>query len=116
MEHKESWEPLNKQGTTYLDARGNVREGRRFNDSSGSKDAEKLWARLPSTSILTANDGMNEFRRSDEDIKAPGSPTSFMELSDEEVNPHPPQRRQLQPAVPMLLIATMATHRRICTR
>ena len=96
MEHNESWEPLNKQGTTYFDARG---KGRGSVDSSGSKDAEKS---NHTTSILTANDGVNEFRRSDEDIKAPGSPTSFMELSDEEVDPHPPQRRQLQPTVPIL--------------
>lgn len=85
MERKESWEPLNKQGTTYLDARGNVREGRRFGDSSGSMDTEKS---SHTTSILTVNDGVNEFRRRDEDIRAPDSPTSFMELSDEEVDPH----------------------------
>jgi hypothetical protein len=83
MESRESWEPLNTQGTTYLDARGNVREGRRFRDSSSSEDTKQSGR---TTSILTANDGVNEFRRNDKDTRAPDSPTSFMELSDEEVN------------------------------
>jgi len=80
MESRESWEPLNKQGTTYLDAQGNVRDGRRSGDSRRSGDTEQS---SHATSIFTAN---NEFRRNDKDTRAADSPTSFMELSDEEVD------------------------------
>ena len=85
MERQESWEPLNKQGTTYIDARGKVREGGRFGDTSHSfvlGDTEQSYR---TSSILPVGDGVNEFGRQG---KAPDSPRSFMELSDEEVGSH----------------------------
>jgi len=85
MERKESWEPLTKQGTIYLDAQGNVREGGRFSESSGSFVTENTERSSRTSSILNANDRVGELRRKDKDTRAPGSPTSFMELSDEEV-------------------------------
>ena len=88
MERRESWEPLTKQGTTYIDARGKVREGGRFGDLGDSFAPEYTEHSSRTSSIQAANDGVNQFWKQDKDIRAPDSPTSFMELSDEEVGSH----------------------------
>lgn len=85
MEHRESWEPLTKQGTIYIDARGKVREGGRFGDSSPSFVPEDTEQSSRTSSIPAASDWVNEFAKRD---WAPDSPRSFMELSDEEVGSH----------------------------
>lgn len=89
MEHKESWEPLNNQGTIYLDVEGNVREGARFSDSSGSFVSEHTELSSLVSSSLASNDRLKEFGRGkDKDMRGADSPTSFMELSDEESGSH----------------------------
>ena len=88
MERKETWEPLTKQGTTYIDARGKVRVGGRFGDSGDSFAPENTEHSSRTSSTLAANDGVNQFWKQDKDTRAPDSPTSFMELSDEEVGSH----------------------------
>ena len=88
MERRESWEPLTKQGTTYIDARGKVRGGGRFGDSSNSFAPENTEHSSRRSSVQAANDGVNQFWKQDKDIRAPDSPTSFMELSDEELGSH----------------------------
>lgn len=88
-ERRESWEPLNNQGTIYLDTHSNVTERGRYEDRSGSfvpKDKEQSSL---ASSILATNDDVDEFGMGmDMDMKGPDSPTSFMELSDEELHPH----------------------------
>ena len=82
----QSWEPLNNQETIYVDAQGNVREGAKFGDSI--KDKVHL------TSLaLTTNDEVDDFGMG-VDMKALDSPTSFMELSDEELGSHFPLPQQ----------------------
>jgi len=91
VESKASWEPLNNQRTVYLDPQGNVREEARFSDLSDSFGFEPSDTERSSfaSSILTTNDGVNEFGMGkDRSMKSPDSPTSFMELSDEEPDSH----------------------------
>ena len=88
-ERKESWEPLNKPGTIYLDTQSNVREGASFDDSSGAFVPKDKGQSGLASSILTTNDEVDGFGMGmDMDMKGLDSPTSFMELSDEELGPH----------------------------
>jgi hypothetical protein len=72
LERRESWEPLNNQETTYIDAQGNVQKISGF---SGSSDSFAPQDTEQSSLIGT---------RKEKDMKRPDSPLSFMELSDED--------------------------------